>query len=118
MKIQLSAALIAALALGGCAPQTDAARQQAAATPASNAPVAGATAAAGAPAANGAAAVPGDQTQTAQVAPKKKKCADATTGSRLGSCNGMNADSVQGSTGDDYRDSALMPNTFAPKNPK
>ena len=78
MKIQLSAVLIAALALGGCSPQTDAAKQQA-----------------------------GDQTQTAQATPKKK-CADASTGSRLGSCNGMSTDAVQGTNGDDYRDSARL----------
>jgi len=35
----------------------------------------------------------------------KKKCdADATTGSRMRSCNGMSGDMVQGQSGEAYRD--------------
>ncbi|HMA48697.1 MAG TPA: hypothetical protein VKP60_03025 [Magnetospirillaceae bacterium] len=78
MKIQLSAALLAALVLGGCAPQSDAGKQQVAA------------------AADG-------QAQAQAPAPAKKKCADANTGSRLGSCNGS-SDMVQGASGDAMKD--------------
>ena len=78
MKIQLSAVLIAALALSGCAQQTDTAKS-----------------------------TPGATVADASQAGAKKKCAgDATTGSRLHSCNGMTADAVSGESGDDYRNAA------------
>ena len=87
MKIKLSAVLLAALVLGGCAPQSDAGKQQVAATPA----------AAGD-------ATPAVAVADAQQAPvKKKKCDTESTGSRLANCHGS-TDAVMGSSGDNVRD--------------
>lgn len=104
MKIRLGAVLLTTLILGACAPQSDAGKQAAAA-----------------PAASGAAA-PAAQAQTAQngtdqpAAPvKKKKCGDnGTTGSRLGGCSGGSGDIVQGTSGDNYRDTQRQMSTALP----
>lgn len=83
MKTYLSAALVAALVLGGCAAQNDASKQQAGAAPAANVATAD------------------------QAAPVKKKCSNQT-GSRLAPCGeGSTTDAVQGTGGDDYRNSMM-----------
>ncbi len=83
MKMHFGVALIAALLLSACAQPK---------------PAAPATADAAA----------SDQTQVAAAAPaKKKRCSDQT-GSRLAPCgDGATGDSVQGSSGDAYRDASM-----------
>ena len=85
MKLKMTLVLLAALALGGCASQSDAAKQQAAAAT--------------------------DQAQTAledqSPTAKKKKCTDQT-GSRLAPCGeGSTGDYVAGTSGEAYKENVM-----------